>query len=131
MINSAIARALLAASFICAAGAHAGEIRKCVTAEGHVTLTDDACPDGTVVAKVIKTPDEAAEPVEPVVTTLAAREVPVERFTLPRIAARYVNLARKSKVTRGLSLDTQTLRAARVNLQVEETMRGQRMASLQ
>lgn len=128
MNKHAIVSTVLLASLACTSGAMAGEIRKCVSSEGRITLTDDACPGDTRVAKIIVSQESAPEPV---VTTLAARAAPAPRAAYAPLPMRYVNLARPGKATRGLSPDTETLRSARIKLNVGDTLRGQRMASLQ
>lgn len=128
MNKHAIVSTLFLATMACAPGAMAGEIRKCVSTEGRITLTDDACPGDTRTAKVIISQDTAPEPV---VTTLPARAEAAPRAAYAPLPMRYVNLARPGKASRGLSLDTETLRTARIKMNVGDALRGQRMASLQ
>lgn len=126
--KTTIAATMLFAGFLYAGSASAGDIVKCVNGQGQVTLTDDVCPSGSKLNKVIST---AAEPAAamPVSAPLAKQESP-ERAALPRMTPRYVNV-RTSSPVRGLTPDTLTLRTAKMQLQVVDTLRGQRMASLQ
>lgn len=123
-----ITSAVFLATLACGATATAGDIRKCVSAEGRITLTDDACPGDTRSAKIIVAQEAAPEPV---VTVPAPRAEPAARAAFAPLPARYVNLARRTKATGGLSLDTETLRSARIKMNVVDSLRGQRMASLQ
>lgn len=108
----------------------AGDIRKCVTGDGQVTITDDVCPEGSRVNKVISTYIEA--PVEPVIATVYAQKAePVPRPMPTHLPVRYVNLAKPGNQADTISLDTATLRAARTNLRMASSLRGQRIALLQ
>lgn len=121
---------LFVASLAFAGTAQAGsDIKKCVAADGQVTLTDDECPGNTRTSKIVASSHDDSPVI--VATTAAPRVEPAERYTMARMPARYVNLMKSSKPTGGLSLDSATLRAARVNMRVIDTLRGQRMASLQ
>lgn len=119
------ARSLFLASLMCASSAFAGDIRKCVASDGQVTLTDEECPGGTRLNKVISaTSDAGAEPA----LAQAPKQESAERYTLSRMPVRYVHVARTSNPVSAMSLDGETLRAARANLLA---LRNQRMASLQ
>ena len=62
MTSPATTRAIFLAGMAFASGAFASsDINKCVTASGHVTLTDDACPEGTQTVKVISGPADDGE----------------------------------------------------------------------
>lgn len=129
-MNHILLRGLFIAGMACVTSAQAADIRKCVAADGQVTLTDEECPGHTRLAKVLV---QAADTVAPV-PAAAPAPAPVAvqaTFAPARMPARYVNLTKTSKPTGGLSLDTSTLRTARVNMRVLDSLRGQRMASLQ
>lgn len=125
MNTSTVTRSIFLASLLCASSAFAGDIRKCVASDGQVTLTDEECPGGTRLHKVISATTDA-EPA--LAASQAPRQEAADRYTLNRMPVRYVHPARTSNPVRGMSLDGETLRAARVNMLA---LRNQRMASLQ
>lgn len=135
MTMQAFSRILVAASLACAASAHATEIRKCVASDGQVTLTDEACPAGSRVAKVISTPSAEAEPaLAPAPAPVAMQPIrpqTADHAGWVRMPVRYVNNARIGASARSASLDGETLRAARAHLRLGDALRSQRMASLQ
>lgn len=125
MNSQAITRTIFLASMVIASNAFAGaDINKCITPGGHVTLTDEVCPDGTETVKVVTglSQDSGAAPAPT-----------VERYSV-RFPVRPPPLARTAP-SRGLSLDVATLKAARANMQVfdsaSQVLRSQRLAGLQ
>lgn len=133
-MNRTIApRAIFLAAMVFTSSAFAGstDVKKCVTASGHVTLTDEACPDGTQAVKVISSPSSDADQA----VKSDVRTIVTERFAAARMPARYVTLMKSATPARGLSLDVTTLRAARANLQMydnaTQSLRQQRVAGLQ
>ncbi len=134
MNSHASTRAIFLAGMLFASSAFAAgnDINKCVTPSGHVTLTDEVCPNGSQAVKIISAPASAdTAPAAPAM----ARTVPTERYSVARIPARYVTLMKSSTPARGLSLDISTLRAARANMQMfdnaSESLKLQRVAGLQ
>lgn len=125
-------RAIFLAAMVFAPSAFAGntDIKKCITGSGHVTLTDEVCPDGTQTVKVISAPSSESEQ-----TSASSRPVITERYAIARLPTRYVTLMKSSTPARGLSLDVTTLRAARANMQMfdnaTQSLRLQRVAGLQ
>lgn len=125
-------RAIFFATMVCASSAFAGntDIKKCITGSGHVTLTDEVCPDGTQSIKVISTSSSETDQV-----ASGSRPVVTERYAIARMPTRYVTLMKSSTPARGLSLDVTTLRAARANMQMfdnaTKSLRLQRVAGLQ
>lgn len=125
--------ALLLAGLVLSCNALASnDINKCVTGSGQVTLTDEACPSGAQTVKVISGPPDAAEETAPAEATAAPA---TQRFTVGRLPPRYVTLMKSTKPARGLALDVETLRAARLNLHLTDNaaqvLRAQRIAGLQ
>lgn len=125
-------RALFLAGMVFASGAFAGnDINKCVTPTGHVTLTDEACPEGARTVKVISGPATDSE--DAVALEPAARPS-VERYTIQRMPSRYATLMRSPQASRGLSLDVSTLKAARMNMQIfdnaAQSLKARRIAGL-
>lgn len=125
MNSAAITRTLFLAGMVAASAAFAGaDVNKCVAPTGHVTLTDEVCPDGTDTVKLVNGMAEGSG------ITAAPT---VERYSA-RLPARPLALARTTP-SRGLALDVATLKAARANLHVfdsaSQALRSQRLAGLQ
>ena len=122
MNTPATRRFLFLAGMVFASAAFAGnDINKCITPDGHVTLTDEVCPSDAQTVKVINgAPD----------SDVAVARNGIEHYTVARIPARYSKLMRSAQPAGGLSLDVATLKAARANLQLLAP-RSQRIASLQ
>jgi len=125
MNSQAITRTLFLAGMVAASAAFAGaDVNKCIAPTGQVTLTDEACPDGTETVKLVSAMagDSGSTPAPS-----------VERYSA-RLPARPVALARTAP-SRGLALDVATLKMARANLQVfdaaSQALRSQRLAGLQ
>ena len=109
----ATTRVLFLAGMLFASAAYAGnDINKCITPEGHVTLTDAPCPGDTETVKVVNGAPG------------------IERVAPAPMPARYTALMRSTRPANGLSLDVATLKAARANLQLLAP-RAQRIAGLQ
>lgn len=135
MNSHASTRAIFLAGMVFASGAFAGaDINKCITPAGHVTLTDEICPDGTQTVKVISAPSDAQEESASAPATLV-RPVSNKHFTVGRLPARYVTLMKSPTPARGLALDVATLRAARLNMHLldnaAQVVKSQRLAALQ
>ena len=133
------ATTFLFAGMVFASAAFAGnDINKCVTASGQVTLTDEVCPSGAQVVKVISAPSDADATPAPTLaqapqTTI--RAAGIEHISLARMPSRYAAPQRFTPPSRGLSLDVATLKIARANLHLAEAAvqiaRSQRLAGLQ
>lgn len=130
------ATTLFLAGMVFASAAFAGgtDINKCVAPSGQVTLTDEVCPSGAQVVKVISVAsdaDEAPAPAQPA----ASRTGATEHYTLSRMPSRYAAPQRFTPPSRGLSLDVVTLKVARANMHLVESAaqmaRSQRLAGLQ
>lgn len=126
MNSQAITRTIFLASMVFASSAFAGaDINKCTTPTGHVTLTDEVCPDGTDTVKVVSAPDANG----------AVPPAGVVRHMVARMPPRHAALMRTTPPSRGLSLDVATLKAARTNMQIidsaAQALRSQRLAGLQ
>ena len=120
-------RIIFLAGMLVACAAFAGnDVNKCITASGHVTLTDEACPADAATVKVINgAPDDDA-PAATVVRTGA------EHYAAARMPTRYAALARATEPARGLALDVATLKAARANMHLfDAARRAPRLAGLQ
>jgi hypothetical protein len=136
MNRHATTRAIFLAGMVFASSAFAAgnDIKKCVTESGHVTLTDEVCPNGSHTVKIISAPASAeAEPGRD--ATAVSRTAANERYTVARIPARYLPQMKSTTPSRGLALDITTLRAARANMQMfdnaSQSLRMQRIAGLQ
>lgn len=128
-------------SMLAASAAFAGaDVVKCVDNSGRVTLTDSQCSEGVqtvLVAGSADAPaaasneaqaaDTAALPVQ------AARRTPIERIVLAPAQLRHDSWT-APRAGRMLSRDVETLKAARVSMQVldeaSSSMRHQRVAGL-
>jgi hypothetical protein len=120
--SSILLTAMLAAS---AAFAHGADIVKCVDQGGRVTLTDNQCSSGvqTVVAAAADAPAEAA----PEAVAADAESLPaapaVKRLTAQRVSyapapVQHDSWAGSRGKTRMLARDVETLKAARLSMQV-------------
>lgn len=124
MNQPATRRILFLAGMFAACTAFAGnDINKCITASGHVTLTDEACPADAATVKVINgVPDDEGT---------AARGT-AEHYAAARMPVRYGAQMRTTEPARGLSLDVATLKAARANMHLfDAARRAPRLAGLQ
>jgi hypothetical protein len=127
------ATTLFLASMVFASAAFAGtDINKCVTSSGQVTLTDEVCPKGAQVVKVISVPSDTEQAPAPQATERAPA---LEQAFVPRMASRYAAPPRFTPPSRGLSLDVVTLKMARANMHLVESAtqmaKSQRLAGLQ
>ena len=125
----------LASLLAISCGMARADIVKCVDAEGHATLTDQGCPSNE--AQMAAQAVAAVAPMADVPSEEAAAEAPrahVTRIVLPAPA-----LPPKSweathshpLPTRSFSLDTATLKAARVTMQLLDAQaHQQKVASL-
>ncbi len=132
MNSKTTTRALfLAGTLFAAASAFAGaDINKCVSASGTVTLTDEACPSGAQTVKLVTgaTDSDADDSAN----TATAQRPSVERYAAARTPVRYAPRTRSEQPAAGLSLDTATLKAARMNMHLfNSANRSQRVAGLQ
>jgi len=121
------------AGMVFASAAFAGtDINKCVTSSGQVTLTDEVCPEGAQVVKLISVPSDTEQAPAP---QAAERATAVEHYTVSRIPSRYAAPQRFTPPSRGLSLDVATLKMARANMHLVESAaqmaKSQRLAGLQ
>ena len=115
------------------------ELVRCADSDGHVTLTDAHCQErGEVVleaapeAAPVNEPDSTASPVAAYAPARKAivRQRPVAGpAVLPRNA-----WAKKDGTGRSVPLDVETLKAARLNMQTQDSaaaaLRQQRLAAL-
>lgn len=133
----------LAGMLIASAAFADPELVRCVDPEGHVTLTDARCQErGEVVleaplqvapeAAPVSGPDSTASPAAAPAPAgkMLVRQRPVAALAvLPRNA-----WANKAGAGRSVSLDVETLRAARLNMQTQDSaslaLRQQRLAAL-
>lgn len=136
---STICRTLFLASLLVGAAALADpELRRCVDPAGHVTVTDEPCLQDEAVAAPQSVPAEAVDVAPP--TSAAADPVrvnkpaPRQRAQLdPAAAARQSEWAKNGAAQR-FSPDAETLKAARLNLQMRDAVslaqRRQRLAGI-
>ncbi|MDB5935105.1 MAG: hypothetical protein JWQ01_2449 [Massilia sp.] len=133
--SSILLTAMLAASAAFAAG---GDIVKCVDQSGRVTLTDNQCSAG--VATVVVAAESPAEaPVEVVAADAdsmpaapAVRRLATQRIAYTPAAIQHDSWAAAHAKTRMLARDVETLKAARLSMQVlDQASAGkhQRLAS--
>lgn len=133
----------LAGMLIASAAFADPELVRCVDPEGRVTLTDARCQErGEVVleaplqaapeAAQVSEPGSAASPAAPPAATgkTVVRQRPVAALgVMPRNA-----WANKAVAGRSVSLDVETLKAARLNMQTQDgaslALRQQRLAAL-
>jgi hypothetical protein len=136
---STTCRTLFLASLLVGTAALADpELRRCIDPVGHVTLTDEPClqddsvappkSDSAEAADVAASTNPAADPVK------ANKPVPRQRAQLaPAAAARQSEWAKNATAHR-FSLDAETLKAARLNLQMRDDVslaqRRQRLAGI-
>lgn len=135
--SSIFITALLAAS-----AAFAGaDVVKCVDQDGHVTLTDAQCGAGVqsvVVAGVAEgAPQAAAEQAADTAmlpATAAGRRVATQRVAFAPAQIQHDSWSSKRPSGRMLSRDVETLKAARLSMQVLDeasaTARHQRLAGV-
>ncbi len=131
MNSKTTTRALFLAGMLLASSAFAGaDINKCVGPSGSVTLTDEACPSGAQAVKVVSAASDSDT--DDNANTATAQRPSVERYTAARTPVRYAPRTRSEQPAAGLSLDTATLKAARMNMQLfNSASRAQRIAGLQ
>jgi len=89
-------------------------VSKCVSADGHITLTDAACPQDSAVAKVDPSP---------------ARAPVTEHYKLPASEVHRKAWA-AAPLPRKPSPDVATLRAARETMLMAQSTHQQRLAGL-
>lgn len=128
--SSIFITAMLAAS----AAFAAGDIVKCVDQDGKVTLTENQCSEGiqTVLvtgdAPAVANDAAAADPMAP-----AARRA-IQRVSYAPVAIQHDNWTAPKSMARPLARDVETLKAARISMQVldeaSSTSRHQRLAGL-
>lgn len=122
---STIGRTLFLASLLVGTAALADpELRRCVDPAGHVMLTDEPCYQDEVVAAPESAAAEAADvsastsPAADVVKV--EKRLPRQRVQItPAAAARQSEWA-KNAAGRRISPDAETLKAARLNLQMRD-----------
>ena len=129
------------ASMLAASAAFAGaDIVKCVDNSGRVTLTDSQCSEGVqtvVVAGAADVPPSAADQA-PAADTAALQPQAARRTSIERIVLAPAQLRHDSwsapRAGRMLARDVETLKAARVSMQVldeaSSSQRHQRLAGL-
>jgi hypothetical protein len=134
---STIYRALFLASMLVGTAALADpELRRCVDPAGHVMLTDEPCQQNEVVAAPESAAAEAADvaassspAADPVKAAKPRQRAPLD----PAAAARQSEWAKNGAVHR-LSPDAETLKAARLNLQMRDDVslaqRQQRLSGI-
>jgi hypothetical protein len=124
--------AMLAAS----AAFAGGDIVKCVDQAGKVTLTENQCSEG--VQTVLVTGDapavaSEAAAADPTVQAAPARRA-VQRLSYAPVAIQHDNWTAPKSMARPLARDVETLKAARISMQVldeaSSTSRHQRLAGL-
>ncbi|MET0856492.1 MAG: DUF4124 domain-containing protein [Telluria sp.] len=143
MNRTTIRTSLFLTAMLAASATFAGtDIVKCVDQDGHVTLTDSQC--GAAAEQVLVAAGSDAMPaaeetidtpaVQAVEAVPAVRRVAVQRFVLPPAALRQSSWAAPRPASRPLARDVETLKAARVSMQVLDqasaTLKHQRMAGL-
>lgn len=135
---STIGRTLFLASLLVGTAALADpELRRCVDPAGHATLTDEPCQQDEVVAAPESVAAEAADVAAstgPAADAVKADKPPRQRAQLdPAAAARQGEWA-KNAAARRASPDAETLKAARLNLQMRDDVslaqRQQRLSGI-
>lgn len=121
---STIGRTLFLASMLVGTVALADpELRRCVDPAGHVMLTDEPCQQDEVAAPesaVAEAADVAASTSSAADAVKAAKPLPRQRAQLdPAAAARQSEWAKNAAGHRS-SPDAETLKAARLNLQMRD-----------
>jgi hypothetical protein len=139
MNRHTIRASLFVTAMLAASATFAGtDIVKCVDQDGQVTLTDSHC--GEAVEKVQVAGSAEMPAAEPTIDAPAVAAVPavrrsaVQRFVLPPAAPRHSSWSVPRPASRPLARDVETLRAARVSMQVLDqasaALKHQRMAGL-
>jgi hypothetical protein len=146
MKRHTIRTSMFVTAMLAASAAFAGaDIVKCVGQDGRVTLTDSHCSEGVekvIVAAAAETPaaaedtsaaaDVAAVADSPAVSPV--RRVTVQRMVLPPSELRQSAWAAPRPASRPLARDVETLKAARMSMQVLDqaaaTMKHQRIAGI-
>lgn len=126
---------LLLASMLIASGAFAGsEITKCIDAAGHITLTDQACEDGSAAASMSAVASESAAPEDVPAAAPASRVVPERVVVAPAKLGGAMRGKARPVPRRSFALDVAMLKVARLNLQLADhaasVMRQQRLAGM-
>jgi hypothetical protein len=130
---------LFITAMLAASAAFAGaDIVKCVDQNGRVTLTDAQCTEGgeaIVVASAADTvPAASADPQSETPAAPAARRLSTERIVLAPAQLKRDSWTSPRAGVRMLSRDAETLKAARLSMQVLDqasaTLRHQRLAGL-
>lgn len=131
---------IFVASMLAASAAFAGaDIVKCVDNSGRVTLTDSQCSEGvqTVLLAAAAAPAAASNDAQAAETAAlpaqAARRTSIERIVLAPAQLKHDSWS-APRAARMLSRDVETLKAARVSMQVldeaSSSTRHQRLAGL-
>jgi hypothetical protein len=136
MNRKTIRSSIFITAMLAASAAFAGaDIVKCVDQDGHVTLTDSGCSEGAEKVVVMGSGDSPAAAEDmPAAPAPAVRRVVVQRYVLPPAELRQGNWTRTRTASRPLARDVETLKAARLSMQVLDeasaTQRHQRLAGL-
>lgn len=120
---STLGRTFFLASMLVGTAALADpELRRCVDPDGHLTLTDEPCQQADQVAPQEAAPAEAADADSNLDPDPAKAMQPVLRPRAPisPAAARQSEWAQNAAARRGFSTDAETLKAARLNLQLRD-----------
>lgn len=100
------------------------EIVKCIDAKGHVTLTDQACGDGTTTVRMARMPAGAAE-----VAPAAPYPLAAERASLPPPRALQRRAPARAKA-KPMQRDIHTLKEARAQFLLLDAGAKQTLAGL-
>ncbi|MDB5906289.1 MAG: hypothetical protein JWP34_403 [Massilia sp.] len=135
MNRHTIRASMLATAMLAASAAFAGaDIVKCVDQNGHVILTNSQCGEGDQAVLVAAPGVAASEETAVVPAAPAVRRVTVQRYVLPPAEVRQGTWTSPSRASRPLARDVETLKAARLSMQVLDeasaTQRHQRLAGL-
>ncbi len=127
---------LFAAAMLAASSVFAGDIVKCVDQNGHITLTENQCSEGVQTVLVTGGADAPALlPAEaaPVAAAAPARRA-VQRIAYTPEVVQHDSWAPPKARGKMLSRDAETLKAARVSMQVldeaSSSLRHQRLAGV-
>ncbi len=128
----ALAAPLFLTSLACAPSALAAtDIVKCVSADGHVTLTDEACQSNERSVTMLAATEEADPALAAPAGVIAAARAPRPRAH-PAIV--HDTFTRLDPPSRAMARDVLTLKAARQAMQLMDgaasAMRAQRLAGL-
>ncbi|OON62206.1 hypothetical protein B0920_01600 [Massilia sp. KIM] len=117
---------LIAATAAAAPAVLAGNaILKCIDRDGHVTLTDQACAEGSTTVRMVHMPAPAhAEPVQPYPMTAERSSMPPPRAEIRRAAPSRVK-------AKPMQRDVATLKAARAQFLLGDSSVRPTLAGLQ